>query len=300
MHDRPSAGAHHIDRVALGAVLGAALLLGTTGTAVTLGPDELAAPTAAAWRAAIGAVCLLAACALGRNLPWRYSLRPGLVAAGAVLAGVDQSSFFVAIDRTGVATATLVLVAAIPVTAGLIDLVGGQRRPSGRWALGVVVALVGVWFLVGGPDGDIDVLGVSIAVVSGAAAAGVGRVAQRLMEDRPPLAAMTTVVCGAALVMSPVALAGWSQVVGDPRALTTVVYLGAATMAGAYVLWGAALHRLSLATVAGAGLVEPAFAAILALVVLQEPLGLAGAVGVVLVLVGVGIGSAPRRTARDR
>ncbi|MDY7100642.1 MAG: DMT family transporter [Actinomycetota bacterium] len=294
-------------RRGLGAVTGAAILLGTTGTAAALGPESLGAEVAAAWRAVIGGVVLVALAAAVGQPVWRYPASWPWAALGAVGVAVNQLGFFAAVDRAGVATGTLVTVGAVPVAAGVIDAATG-RRPHVTWAAGVAGALGGVALLTGWND-DPAWGGVGLAAVAGVAAAGFGFAAQRLMSDRPALPAMATVVAGGGVLLLPIALGGVGVAFGSWPAATTVGYLGVFTMAGAYALWGAGLGRLPLALVAAVTLAEPAVAALLAALVLDEPVTAASLVGTALVLVGVAIttvGAAsveregePRRTVAD-
>lgn len=271
------------------AVAAASVLLGTIGTASELGPDDLSPRTAAAWRTVLGAVALVAASWRLGAAPWRYRLPPAWLVAGAAVLAVNQISFFEGIERAGVALATVVTVAAIPVTAGLIDWARGAR-PRAGWALGVVVAVAGVAVL-SGTDGEADRVGLAFALAAGVAAAGVGLVAQRLMSDRPVVTSMATVVACGAVVMVPLAASDAGPALSGASAVSTVVYLGVVTMGAAYVLWGAGLSRLGLGTAAAVSLLEPAVAAVLAVSVLDEPLTGSLVAGTVLVLAGVAVAS---------
>ncbi|GAA2997403.1 hypothetical protein GCM10017559_17450 [Streptosporangium longisporum] len=92
---------------------------------------------------------------------------------------------------------------------------------------------------------------------------------------------------GAALVMVPVLLwtgTGW---LAEPRGLLTALYLGCATTALAYLLYGRGLRTTPVATAATLALAEPAVAALLGVVVLGERLTPVSAAG--LVLLGVSL-----------
>jgi len=141
-------------------VAAAAGLFGTTGTAAALGPDDLPAVTAGAWRSLIGGLALVAVAVHRGEAPWRYSNRIGwtLVGGGAVAA--YHLAFFEAVDRTGVAVGTLVSVGTGPIVAGLIDWVVEGHRPSRNWIAGAATALAGVVLLSGAGD-DVDALGLA-------------------------------------------------------------------------------------------------------------------------------------------
>ena len=78
---------------------------------------------------------------------------------------------------------------------------------------------------------------------------------------------------GAAVLLPCLAFVGGPRVTTDPVALAWLVYLGALTMALAYVLLYSGLRVVAPSTAVIASLVEPVTAAVVAAVVLQEPLG---------------------------
>jgi DME family drug/metabolite transporter len=81
----------------------------------------------------------------------------------------------------------------------------------------------------------------------------------------------------------------------DPVALATLAYLGIVTMALAYGLLYAGLRTTSGSAAVVASLLEPVTAAVVAAVVLDERLGLAGILGTVLILAAVaGLGRRER------
>ena len=89
---------------------------------------------------------------------------------------------------------------------------------------------------------------------------------------------------GAAVLLPCLALVDGPRVTGDPAALAWLVYLGALTMALAYVLLYSGLRVVAPSTAVTASLVEPVTAAVVAAVVLGEALGPVAVVGIVLVL----------------
>jgi drug/metabolite transporter, DME family len=280
-------------------VVVAAALLGTAGTAAALGPDALAPEAAAAWRTVIGGVGLVAGAALWGRPPWRYPLHRRLVVVGGVGVAVNQLAFFAGIERAGVAVGTLVTIGAVPVAAGILDW-WGAARPGPRWVSGVVVAVAGVGLLTGsatasgsgsGPGERVAWSGVALAALAGTSAAVFGRAAQRLMDDRPVLPAMATVVAAGAVLLLPLALADTRVAFGTRGAVATVAFLGLVTTGAAYALWGTGLERLSLGAVAAVTLLEPAVAAVLATTVLREPVTVTLVAGIALVLAGVAIAS---------
>ena len=243
------------------AVALAAVLAGTIGTAAQLGPDELSPIAAASWRSLLGAVGLLVVSMLRQQAPWRYRLPIRWVVLGGLGAAVSQLAFFVAADRTGVAVATLVTIGTAPLVAGLMDWMAAGQRPKRHWLGGVATALAGVTLLSGGAMQVVG-SGVALAVLAGCGIPCQGFAAQKLMMNRPPLAAMATVVGGGARVLFPAALMEAERALGSAVSVATVVYLGLATVTLAHALFSFGLKVLRLRVVVG--LLEPVVAATLA------------------------------------
>lgn len=277
--------------------IAAAVLLGLTGTISALGPGSLEPQGTAAWRVLIGAVALLAASALRGDPVWRARLAWQWASAGSLALVVNQLAFFAALDRLGVAVATVVTIAALPVTGGVIDAVSARRRPPRNWVVGVAMGIVGTALLVSG-DVRFDLLGLALSIISGVSAALVGMCAQRQVGVAP-LTGIAAIVGGAAVLLTPLAMVHLGNVTVSWSAWATVTALGLVSMAAAYTCWSNGLAGLSLGVVTAVGLLEPAVAAILAVVVLDETLGWRGALGVAVVLAGVGLSSVgPAATGR--
>ena len=275
---------------ALLAVAGAAALFGTTGTAAALGPDDLSPVTAGVWRSVIGGVALVVVAVARGEAPWRYPRRLGTTLLGGVAVAAYQLTFFEAVDRTGVAVGTLVTIGTGPVVAGILDGVVGRHRPTTQWFVGAGVALAGVVLLSGGGD-SVDAGGLAFAVVAGASFPFYGFAAQRLMEDRPVVPAMASTFGVGALLVLPLALSRSAEAFASAGSVVTILYLGLATLALAYVLWGVGLQQLRLSLVVVVTLLEPAVASTLAVVVLDEALTLSLVVGILLVGMGVVLAS---------
>lgn len=276
------------------AVLGAAALWGTTGTAQALGPDDSSALGVGALRLLLGGLALFAIAGLAgqvRGQPWRLARRPLVV--GGFWVAVYQLAFFEATRRAGVATATLVTIASAPVLAHLLTARRTGHRP-GRADLGALavigtgVALLG---LAGGGDaGTSPVLGVGCALLAGfgyASYAQRGRDAIDLgLHTTSAMAGLFSVGAVVACVTLPWQPLGW---VSTASGLAMLAHLGIVTLAFGYVLYGWGLGRLPVPTVVTLSLAEPAVAALLAVVVLDETLGVFGWLGVALVAVGLAV-----------
>ncbi len=142
--------------------------------------------------------------------------------------------------------------------------------------------------------GPAPVAGVLLALASGTTYALTTVAGGSISRQASPLvltSGMTLV--GAATLVPCLALVDGPLVTDDPAALAWLVYLGALTMALAYVLLYSGLRVVAPSTAVTASLVEPVTAAVVAAVVLSEALGPAAVVGILLVLGAVaGLGRA--------
>lgn len=294
------------------AVVGAAVLWGTAGTAgLLVSADSIAL---AAARLVVGgfALALLAAgvraeagagSASGRREGGDREragrlLRPGLVLA-AVAVAAYQLCFFAAVSRTGVAIGTVVAIGSGPVFTGLLSWLLHGQRPSGRWAVATTAAICGCAALIvggGAEAGGQMVSGVLLALLGGLLYAFYAVTAARAISaGASSNAVMGVLFGGAAVIMVPVLLwrgVGW---LAAPSGLLVVLYLGLGTTALAYFLYGRGLRTTPVATAATLALAEPAVAALLGLIVLGERLAPISVAGLVLLAVSLIAVALPER-----
>ncbi|MFF5210334.1 DMT family transporter [Streptosporangium sp. NPDC000396] len=274
------------------AVVGAAVLWGTAGTAGLLvaGVDPI---SLAAARMVVGGLVL--AVAVGPAM--RLLPRRDLLLAAALAAAAYQLCYFAAVSRTGVAIGTVVAIGSGPVFTGLLSWLLDRVPPSRRWAGATAAAIAGCAVLTGG-GGEARADGILLALLGGLIYAFYAVTASRVIgAGAPSNAVMGAIFGGAAIVMLPVLL--WTDVswLAEPRGMVAALYLGCATTALAYVLYGRGLRTTPVATASTLALAEPAVAALLGVVVLGErltPLSVAG-----LVLIGASLATValPERRA---
>ncbi len=282
------------------AVVAAAVLWGTAGTVGTLALSGSTDPVAlAAARLVIGGLVLAVAAGPaawrllhGPAAGWRLPL---LASAGGVAA--YQLCFFASVGRTGVAIGTVVAIGSGPVFTGLLTWLHDRRRPGRRWTLATAAAVAGCAALVsGGKAVGVDPLGVLLALLSGLLYSFYAVTAARAITAGAPSGAVMGVLFGgAAVIMLPVLLWRDTAWLGEPRGLLTAVYLGCATTALSYFLYGRGLRSTPVARAATLALAEPAVAALLGLVVLHERLTGVSWAGLVLLGAGLVLVALPER-----
>ena len=267
------------------AVLLAAALFGTTGTAQALGPSATTPLGVGAARLLVGGLALLLVVRAGRGVLALWRTPSGLL-AGACTA-LYQVCFFAGVDRAGVAVGTLVAIGSGPVLTGLLAVVVLRERPSRTWLVATGVCLAGLALLTGGGERP-DAVGVLLALLAGASYAAYTVLAKRQLDaGHAPSTVMAAAFGLGGLLSAPLLLTqpvGW---LGTGEGVVLAAYLGLVTVTLAYLLFVRGLALLPAGPVTTLVLAEPVVATALGLAVLDERLSVPGALGVVLVLAGL-------------
>jgi drug/metabolite transporter, DME family len=282
------------------AVLLAATLWGTTGTARALGPDDASPTAVGAARLVVGGACLVL---VGWRLGWlsapaRADARrrtprdaggalPFAVAVAAMAA--YQPLFFGGVARTGVAIGTMVGIGSSPVFAGGLGIVVRGERPGRRWLSATALALAGTLLLAGAGDrDDVDPVGLALALGAGFAYAIYVLATKLLLDGGATPEGLTARVFGCAgLVLLPVALAAGIGPLLSPGGVLMVAHLGIVTVAVGYVLFTRGLSGVGVAAAGTLTLAEPATATLCGVVILGERPGGAALAGLALVAAGI-------------
>jgi DME family drug/metabolite transporter len=275
-------------------VLAAAMLWGTTGTAQSLAPPQLASVWVGALRLVVaglffGALLAGAAARLGRGvvshppLPW-----PAVVGA-AVCMAVYNLSFFAGVRAMGVAVGTALALGSGPLWAGLLQAVAWRRPPPAVWWLGTVAAVAGGAALVldGGGAARWSATGLALCLSAGLSYAVYALLNQGLVARAAPGRVTGAVFTLAAWLSLPAAflIAGVPSL--GPRDLLIVGWLGVVSTGVAYLLFSHGLRHVSGATGVSLALFEPVTAFGLAWAVVGERPGLLAMGGLLAVLAGL-------------
>ena len=276
------------------AVLAAATLFGTTGTAQALGPSGTTPLGVGAARIVVGGLGLLAvlpyvggdrraALALWRS---RWGLLAGVMTA------LYQVCFFGGVARAGVALGTLVTIGSGPVFTGLLSWLVLRDRPRASWVIATSVCVVGLGLLIGSDAGGAggQPLGLLLALGAGAAYAVYTVGAKHLMNaGHRSDDVMTAAFVLGGVIMLPLLLTQPLAWLATPSGIVMALWLGLATTTLAYVLFGRGLLHLSAGPVTTLVLAEPVVATFLGVVVLGERLPPLAWVGAGLVLAGLAL-----------
>lgn len=297
-------------------VLAASVLWGTTGTAATL--------AAGVGPMAIGAVAmglggllqaLVAAPQISRHAS-RLRDRRGTVLLGAASVAVYPLAFYSSMHLAGVAVGTVVSIGTAPLASALIERVVDGRHLTRRWTVAAALGLLGTVLLCvaqasraaegTGRTSVTTLLGIALGLVAATTYAVYSWAAHRLITRRiPSRAAMGAVFGLGGLLLVPVLLATGAPLVASWSNAAVGAYMALVPMFTGYVLFGRGLARVTAGTATTLSLLEPAVAAVLAVLVVGERLPATGWAGVVLVVACLAVLTAPspvgrRSRRRDR
>ncbi|MGR6900886.1 DMT family transporter [Glutamicibacter sp. BSL13] len=209
----------------------------------------------------------------------------------------------------GVALGTVISLGSAPVLSGVLERIFDGHPLWARWWLAVAVGVAGSVLLclarsAGDQAGQQQVVAsVLLGLLAGASYALYSWVVGRLMgsgiERR---AAVGSVFSAGGLLLMPVLLLTGAPLLASVVNTWVGLYLSLVPMFLGYVLFGVGLSRVNASTATTITLLEPAVAAVLAVLIVGEHLGVVGWLGVVLIGLALGVlVYSPRRiTAQGR
>ena len=269
-------------------------LAGTAGTVAAIYAINTPSPVIGFVRLAIGAITLLIlAPFLGGKLSQlpRLITRPGVWIMAASSASY-QVFFFASVDRTGVATAALITVGCIPVSAGIVGCIFLRERPSKIWYISTAIAISGLVIASLGELQTNDATGLIFAVIAGS---GIGAyINAAKIEVRA--GGHSTQLPGMAFLLGSIGLffvvrSDLLQVEWTTQTILLAVYLGAVTMGIANGIQMVGLRGISPGVASTMMLADPVTAAVLGVLVLDEAVTINGTIGLILVVIGLSMQS---------
>lgn len=289
---------------AIGGIVTAATLFGTTGTALAQLDGRVDPLSVGTLRLLVGGGLL----GLVAHRHWstlRGSARPLLL--GAVGVAVYQLGFFWAVTDTGVAAGTLVTIGVSPIASRLIGAARRRPAPPRSWYVAAAILIGGltVMILGGYEDIEISLVGVSIALLAGIAFAVYTECgSSALSRGSEPDATMGTLFFGAGVLTAPLLLWRGVDVLTTARGVVVLAHLSIVTLTFAYMAFGRGLQKLAPTVVTTLTIVEPVVATVLSYSALHEDFSSWGWIGAALVvlglpLVGLSTRSPSPRTAPD-
>ena len=210
--------------------------------------------------------------------------RLGLILAATLGYGTESALYFSALNH-GTAAAVTLLFYTYPVWVMLASIALDRRVPAGRLITALVLAIAGAAVVVVAGSGvDVAAAGIVLALACALAYTGYLIGVDRVVHRTNPLTTAIWLAAGASLANLVFALAfrAWALPAGAHAGLR-VFGMGAFT-AGAFVCMIASLQRIGAVRNAIIGVLEPLTVAVLAALLLDEPLTVATVAGGTLIL----------------
>ncbi len=237
------------------------------------------------FRFGITAVLLLAVLLVTRSplVPERGE-RLGLVVAATVGYGTESALYFSALNH-GTAAAVTLLFYTYPVWVMLASIALDRRVPAGPLIAALVLAIGGAAVVVVAGSGvDVAPIGIALALACAIAYTGYLIGVDRVVHRTNPLTTATWLAAGASIANLTYGLVFHAWVLPHGSEVGLRVFGMGAFTAGAFVCMIASLQRIGAVKNAIIGVLEPLTVAVLAALLLNEPLTVATVVGGALIL----------------
>ena len=272
-------------QLAVVSVLLACVLFSTSATGRAYLDFPGSSISVGAWRVFLGGIGLAAYVAIRYGTSGlRKLVKLPVVWVMAIAVIAYQISFFIGAARIGVAMGTLGALAIAPFFAGVLGWIVGTGKPSAIWAVSTVMGVIGLALITGVSEVR-DNLGFFAVFISGVMYAIFTVFGVRLTRTHD----VTGVeVLGAAFgigaVLSLPIVLFTSAWINSALLVGFVLYIGLATTALGYILFGNGLTHLSPGTVSTLTLAEPVLATLMGVFILGEAMNLRGWIGCAVII----------------
>jgi len=275
------------------AVVIAAVLWGTTGTAATFAPQVSPLGIASVTMGVGGLLlALVAARPIARHKTELFNNRL-LVLAAAMNVAIYPLAFYSSMKLSGVAVGNVISIGLAPIAAALIEWTFDKQPLNRRWLISIAFGVTGVVCLATAKPASSfestatslhNSVGILLGLVAAFTYAMYSWIARRLIDRGiASRAAMGSMFGLGALLLMPVLFVTGAPLLASVNNFSVGLYMAVVPMFIAYLLFGRGLTvvRASLATTIT--LLEPVVAALLAVMVVGEKLSLTGWFGIGLI-----------------
>jgi DME family drug/metabolite transporter len=278
-------------RLSLLQVSAAGILWGTAGVVVQVVAERtgLGALAIGFYRLAAAAGVLLLIGLPARRRIWAaFRAAPLAVIVAGVGLAAYQGLYFVAVRLGGVSIATVVSLGIAPVLLSAWETLRTRQRPSTATLTASAAAIIGLVLIAGAtmePGASTAAgFGLLAAIGSGIVYAASTAISRHTTQGVEPLT-LTTLSCTVgAISILPLAAAEGLAFTPETGPIALLIYAGAITTALAYALFYTGLRRISGSVAVVVTLLEPLTAALLAVILINEPLGVTTVIGGLLLL----------------
>jgi drug/metabolite transporter (DMT)-like permease len=248
-------------------------------------------------RTGIGALILLPIAIFRADLRAIFGRWRWVVAFAAIEIAIPWVMVGSAEQRVSSSLAALLIAGTPLVSAALALATGGADRTSRTGLLGLLIGLVGVVAIVGADFHASDAIAlVEIGIVVVCYALGPAILSRRL-GGLPAVGIMGVSLSLVALVYLPIAIVQWPAVQPSTNVLISIVVLGVVCTAAAFLVFAALVAEIGPVRSTVITYVNPAVAAFLGVLVLNETFSVAMAIGFALVIAGSALATRQTRAA---
>jgi drug/metabolite transporter (DMT)-like permease len=260
---------------------------------------EISPATLVLWRTAIAVAILLPIALVRVDLRpifarWHWVVAFAVVEIAIPWVALGSAEQHLSSSLTGL------LIAGVPLVGTLFGLAtGGAERVRPTGLLGLLIGLVGVGAIVGADFTTTDTMAlVEIAIVVVGYAVGPAILSRRL-AGLPSVGVMALSLALCAIVYVPIAALQWPAAVPSPNVVASVVILAVVCTAAAFLVFAALIDEIGPVRATVITYVNPAVAAVLGVLVLNETFTVAMGVGFGLVILGSTLATRPPVTAQE-
>ncbi len=275
------------------AVVFASVLWGSTGTAATFAPQVSPLAIGAV---AMGIGGLLQAVIAARGilrhrraltLHWRILLTGGLSV------GIYPLAFYASMHLAGVTVGTVISIGSAPLLSALIEYWLEGQRLTRRWMTGAAIGVAGMVLLCLAESSSHALsgqqphalAGIALGLVAGLTYALYAWAARQLMQRGVPSRVSMGATFGlGGLLLMPVLFVTGAPLLASWNNAAVGAYMALIPMFTGYVCFGYALARIPASLATTITLLEPAVAAVLAVLIVGERLPAMGWTGIGLVI----------------
>lgn len=277
----------------IAAVVFASVLWGSTGTAATFAPgvSPLAIGAVAMGLGGLLQALISAKSIIARRVQFRQNSR--MLATGALAVGIYPLAFYASMHLAGVTVGTVISIGSAPLFSALIEYYLDGQRLTRRWMTGAAIGVAGMVLLCVAETGGHAVseqssgviAGVALGLIAGLTYALYSWAARHLMQRGiPSRAAMGATFGLGGVLLMPVLFATGAPLLASWNNAAVGAYMALIPMFIGYVCFGYALARIPASMATTITLLEPAVAAVLAVVIVGERLPAMGWTGIGLVV----------------
>ena len=272
-------------QLAVVSVLLACVLFSTSATGRAYLDFPGSSISVGAWRVFLGGIGLAAYAAIRYGtFGLRKLIKLPIVWVMALAVLSYQISFFIGAARIGVAMGTLGALATAPFFAGVLGWIVGTGKPSAVWAVSTLLGITGLALITGVSEVR-DNVGFFAVFISGVMYAVFTVFGVRLTRTHDVTGAeVLGAAFGIGAVLSLPIVLFTSAWINSAVLVGFVLYIGLATTALGYILFGNGLTHLSPGTVSTLTLAEPVLATLMGVFILGEAMNLRGWIGCAVII----------------